>query len=156
MIEERAVVVALEGDFAWVATQRKSACDGCSVKKGCGTGALSKVVGKRANRIRVLNRIGARVDEVVVVGIEESALVNGSLALYAVPIVTMLASALIAQWLLSTADGEGWVILSALAGFFAGFSWVKSFSRRVAYDERYQPIVLRLANTEASVLECER
>ncbi len=156
MIEETARVVAIDGEFALVETQRKSACDSCSVKKGCGTGALSKVVGKRANRFRVLNCISARVHDRVVVGIEEQALVRGSLALYAVPIVTMLVAALFAQWFFSHAEGEGWVILSALVGLAVGFAWVNAYSRRVAVDPDYQPVVLRLADAGASSLECER
>ncbi len=156
MIEERALVVALDGEFALLETRRKSACDSCSVNKGCGTGALSKVVGKRASHIRALNPIHAGVGDVVVVGIDEDALVSGSLALYAVPIVTMLGAALLAQWWLSPAAGEGWVILSALAGLLAGFGWLRRFSRRVVTDERYQPVILHLADTGVAAFECER
>jgi len=41
MIEETASVVALEDDFAWVETQRKSTCGACAVNKGCGAATLA-------------------------------------------------------------------------------------------------------------------
>jgi sigma-E factor negative regulatory protein RseC len=41
MIEETARDVALEDDFAWVETQRKSTCGACVVNKGCGAATLA-------------------------------------------------------------------------------------------------------------------
>ena len=159
MIEETAKVVDLDNEFAVVEMQRKTACESCSINKGCGTGVLSKVLGKKANRIKVLNRIGAVVNDHVVVGIEEDALVQGSFAMYAVPLITMLIGALLAQLILPEsvlAEGEGWVVTFAIAGLAGGFLWLRKFAEKVSLDDRYQPVILRLAESEYSLLECER
>ncbi len=153
MIEESARVVAVEDGFALLETERKSACQSCAARKGCGTGALAKVVGRRFNRVRALNPIGARVGDCVVVGIAEEALVRGSLVLYLVPLLGMLGGAMAAEALL---DGEGWTILGAIAGMAGAFLWARRHARRVAFDARYQPVILRPVGASESILHFER
>jgi sigma-E factor negative regulatory protein RseC len=145
MIEESAQVVATEGEFAWVETQRQSTCGGCAANKGCGTATLAKVLGKKRTRVRALNHSGAQVGDQVIVGVEESALVRGSLAVYAVPLLTLLAGSIIGsllgkQWLL---EGEGLALVLGGVGLLAGLAWLKGFTRRISHDSRYQPVVLR-------------
>jgi sigma-E factor negative regulatory protein RseC len=94
MIEETGQVVDVEGEFAWVESERSSTCGSCAVRQGCGTGAIARVLGRRRVRLRVLNRIGARTGDYVVIGVPGSGLVRGSLAVYAVPLSGLFAGAL--------------------------------------------------------------
>ncbi len=147
MLEEQGKVVAVDVGFAWVETQRKSACGSCSVNKGCGTGVISKVVGQRATQVRALNRINAKVGDEIVIGLNDQALVRGSLAIYAAPLIAMLFAALLGDLVgqeLQLNSGEGLTIIFGLAGLGVGFLWVRNFSRRIADDIRYQPVILRL------------
>lgn len=142
MIEESGRVVAVDGAFAWIETRRKTACGSCSAKAGCGTSVLDKVFGQRMNRIRALNQVEARVGDEVIIGLSESALVRGSFAVYATPLVGLFAGAgLATAW--SGADGEGLAILGGVLGLAAGFLVVRRFSRRIQTDRNYQPVVLR-------------
>ena len=141
MIEESGTIVAVDGDFAWIETERKSTCGGCAVRKGCGTSAISKVLGRRRTRLRVVNRIHATVGDEVVVGISESGLVRGSLAVYAAPLAGLFAGALLGNFLAS--GSELAAVAGALAGFAAGLLWLKRFSRLTATDAAFQPVVLR-------------
>ncbi|MGA7801176.1 MAG: SoxR reducing system RseC family protein [Gammaproteobacteria bacterium] len=148
MIEESARVVALDGEFAWVETERKSACGSCAANKGCGTAALAKVLGQRRTRVRALNRPGAAVGDEVLIGLDERALVRGSLAVYAVPLLALLAGALFGQYMavqLGLADVEGTTVLAGLAGLGVGLLWLRGFGRRIQRDGRYQPVILRRA-----------
>ncbi len=145
MIEESAQVVAAEGEFVWVETQRQSTCGGCAANKGCGTATLAKVLGQKRTRVRALNRNGAQVGDQVIVGVEEAALLRGSLAVYAVPLLTLLAGSIIGsllgqQWSL---EGEALSLGLGGVGLLGGFVWVKGFTRRIRNDSRYQPVVLR-------------
>ena len=74
MIEEQGEVVEVQGEFAWIESERTTTCGSCAVRKGCGTSAIAKVLGQRRVRLRVLNRIDARVGDRVVIGIAESGL----------------------------------------------------------------------------------
>lgn len=142
MIEETAQVVAIEGEFAWVETRRKTACGGCAASSGCGVSLMQKALGGRRTRMKTLNRASARVGEQVVVGIDERALVRGSLAVYAVPLLFMLAAAGLSEMFFRT---EAVTILMAVAGLLAGFFWLRSHTRRIATDGRYQAVILRAA-----------
>lgn len=143
MIEETALVVATEGEFAWLETERQNTCGSCAVRKGCGTGVLAKVVGRKMTRVVALNRAGARAGDMVVVGIDEQSLVRGSLAVYAVPLLAMFAGALMGEYGLSHWAGESGAMVGGVAGLLAGLAWLRRFSRRSQTDPRYQPVVLR-------------
>jgi len=146
MIEESGRVVAVEGDFAWIESERTSACGSCAVSKGCGTSAIAKVFGRRRMQLRVVNRINARVGDDVVVGISESGLLRGSLAVYAAPLAGLFTGALtghLAGRQLLAAGSDLLSIGGALGGFLAALLWLRHFSRTSAKDVAYQPVVLR-------------
>lgn len=145
MIEESAHVVAADGEFVWVETQRQSTCGGCAAKQGCGTATLAKVLGTRRTRVRALNHDGAQVGDQVIIGLDESAFIRGSLAVYATPLVAMFAGAVLGnvlteRWAIS---GEALTLGMGVLGLVAGLLWLKNFSRRIRDDSRYQPVVLR-------------
>jgi sigma-E factor negative regulatory protein RseC len=101
--------------------------------------------------LRVLNCIDARVGDNVVIGITESGLVRGSLAVYAVPLLGLFAGALAGQWLgniVFVMQSDLAAITGAGCGFSAALVWLKYFSRGRETDAAYQPVVLRQkANT---------
>lgn len=146
MLEETAQVVRIDGDRVWVETQRQSTCGSCSAAKGCGTATLASVLGQRRTRVRVLSRQPLRIGDRVVIGIREQALVRGSLAVYAVPILLMLAGGIIGEL---GAQGFLWdnaelaSVLLGISGFAAGLVWLRKFTRRIEFDDKYQPLVLR-------------
>jgi sigma-E factor negative regulatory protein RseC len=146
MLEETALVVEVDGSGVWVETRRQSTCGTCSAQKGCGTAALAKVMGQRRNRVRVLSELPLRRGDRVVIGIRENALVRGSLAVYAVPLVLLLGGAVsgtvLAQSLrLENADLAS--VLLGMGGLAAGLWWLKRFTRRIRDDRDFQPVVLR-------------
>ena len=142
MIEERARVISVDQGHAWVETQRRSTCGSCAASKGCGTSVLARVLGNRRSRVCAIDPVGVRLGDEVMVGIAESALVRGSLAVYTVPLIALLGAALAARGLWPAA-GEPTVVLSGLGGLAAGLVWVRLFARRVSRDPRYQPVILR-------------
>ncbi|NNJ94504.1 MAG: SoxR reducing system RseC family protein [Halobacteria archaeon] len=146
MLEESGHIVDVEGEFAWVESERQSTCGGCSARKGCGTGAIAKVLGRKRMRLRVVNRIDAAVGDHVVIGIAESGVVRGSLAVYAVPLAGLFGGAIAGQlaggYLAGTATDLP-AMAGATAGFVAGLAWLGRFSRATRTDESYQPVLLR-------------
>ena len=146
MIEESGQVVELEGEFAWIESERSTTCGGCAVRKGCGTGVIARVLGQKRVRLRVVNRIGAVVGDRVVIGISESGLLRGSLAVYAAPLAALFAGALAGHFVggyLGSAVRDPLAIAGAVAGLLAGLVWLRGFSRRTGNHEAYQPVVLR-------------
>ena len=146
MIEETGLVAELDGEHAWVETARRSSCGGCSAE-GCGTGALAQVLGSKRQRVRVNNTIGAKVGDTVILGLREDALLRGSLAVYIVPLLSMMAAALLGEALAPQWGGgetDAWAVASGLLGFGGGLLWLRGFSRRASSQERYQAVAVRV------------
>ena len=148
MIEETGRVVRVSGKYAWVETEPVTACGSCTARSGCGTPVLARVLGRRKAPLRVANTVAAVVGDRVVLGISESGLVRGSLAVYLAPLAGLFAGALcgyfLAQGVLAHYT-EPASILGAAAGLSGGLAWLGRFSRAAARDRRYQPVILRHA-----------
>lgn len=146
MIEERGRIIAGDGDHVWVETERQSACAGCAANKGCGTGVISRFYSGRFSRVRALNTINARPGDQVVLGLAEDALVRGSLAVYGLPLLTLMLMSLLGSAVaaeLEMRNGDGLTAAFGVSGVLLGFWLVRRFGRRIARDSRYQPVILR-------------
>lgn len=146
MIEETAMVVRIDGDYAWVKTERQSTCGQCSAQKGCGTSVMARWFDKKMLDMRVLNQIDARVGEQVMIGLKEDALVKSSLLMYILPLLSMLAFMLAGQWLLSQwypTFAEAMLLLFALAGLGLAWGLIRVFQHRVKFNSDYQPVIVR-------------
>lgn len=146
MIEETGRVVDVCDRYAWIVTEPRTGCNSCSVRGGCGTRVLAKVLGRRTAPLRVINTIGVAAGDRVMIGISESGLVRGSLAVYCVPLAGLFAGAVVSHYLfagIASAPADLASIPGAAAGFAAGLAWLRSFSRKSAQDARYQPVLLR-------------
>lgn len=145
MIEQTGRVVAREGEYAWVEGERSTTCGSCSAK-GCGTGALSGVFGRRSQRIRVLNTVEAPVGSEVVVGIKEGAFLRGSVTVYLVPLLAMIMTGLLGELMalqLGLSSAEGLSLALGIAGLVLGFLWVRHQSTTAEKSGRFQAIILR-------------
>lgn len=149
MIEQIATVVELEGDAAWVETQRHSACGACAMNKGCGAGLFAKAFRFSSPRLKVQHTQDIEVGDRVVIGVDEQALVRGSFAAYIMPILFMLGFAMLGEALfadvLTSVAPDVIGLLSGMAGLAAGLMWLKRHSRNIGDDRRYQPLILQKA-----------
>lgn len=154
MLEETARVVQVDEDAVWVETQRRSTCGSCSASKGCGTAAISRALGKRRSIVRALSSMPLKIGDEVIIGIRERALVKGSLAVYAVPVLLLLLGALLgelgAQRFLWQSAEAGSLVLG-ISGFAAGLLWLRRFTRRIRSDADFQPVVLRKLSGDAVI-----
>lgn len=151
MIEEVALVLNCDGEYADIETKPQSSCGGCSSSSVCGAGVFSKVFGNRKTVVRVLNSIHAKTGDQVIIGLQESALSKVSLVFYIVPIVSMLLLAVLGQESAVRFGYESYdlfAILGGVVGFLSGLSLVRLFAKRVQNDSRYQPVLLRFASSE--------
>ena len=141
MIEETGRVVAIEEGAVWVETLRKTTCSSCSANAGCGQGLMDKIgVGRQRGFVRVLSDLHLALNDVVVIGIREDLLLRSAVLVYLLPLLGLLAGALLAS---SLALSEGLVILSAMASLFASWLAVRWHCRRSENDPARQPVVLR-------------
>mgnify|MGYP002713260441 CR=1 FL=1 len=140
MIEETAIVIDVKDQQALLQTQRKNACQSCSVKSGCGTSTLSKVVGKRSSQFVVENTLNLKIGDQVIVAIEENALVQGSLLIYLLPLIMMLGSGMLSETLFKL---EWLTILSAVLGLLCSMFIVRFILKQRHFKEAIQPHLVR-------------
>jgi sigma-E factor negative regulatory protein RseC len=147
VIEETGRVVAVEAGAVWVETVRYTACQSCSVSKGCGHALLDgQRAGSRA-RIRALCDTPLRVDDQVVLGIPEGLLMRGALLVYLLPVLLMLVGALIGQMFTSAVVDTAAV--GGIAGLGGGFLVNRWYSVRHRRDPAMHPQVMRRLSAAA-------
>ncbi|WP_263078785.1 SoxR reducing system RseC family protein [Endozoicomonas sp. Mp262] len=130
MIEEHAEVVAVNDQWAWLETARKSACDGCNAKSGCGK-HLAEKFQRRSNKhyLRIDNDRTLSEGDRVIIGISEGALLEASVLVYFVPLLFLMA----AIWLASFMGlSDSFTLLTGASGLFVGFVLVRLLSRRTS------------------------
>ena len=146
MIEEQARVVAIDDGTVEMEVQRHTACDACSVNKGCGTGVLAKAIGVRPMQIRARSNLSLNVGDIVIVGIEDQMLVRSSFLVYALPMLMLLVGAFFGELMatnLAVENSDIVTIAGGVIGLAVGFFWLRLFSMRMSADPRYQPRILR-------------
>jgi sigma-E factor negative regulatory protein RseC len=145
MIEQTAVVVELDEEFAWVEAERESTCGKCAAKAGCGTSVLSRLVGNKVARMRAINKPGAQIGDTVIVGLKEAAMLKGSVAIYLLPLLFMFLFAITGKLVAVQVQAatEVFSIIFGTAGLVVGGLWLLRFTRRIQHDDQYQPVILR-------------
>lgn len=142
MITEAGKVVAVERDGVWVETANQSACGRCSARKGCGQSLLAQMDGHRSYIKALLNGHSPgefREGDMVTIGIDENAVVRGSLVVYCLPLLGLVAGAVIGNGFSFPDIG---VAAVAFAGLVAAGLAVRWFSRRHSHDEDFQPVII--------------
>jgi len=149
MIEEQATVVEVEAERIVVQTLRKSSCNSCAANKGCGTAVLSKAIGHKHSIVSIAKKAHNEPDlipgDLVVIGINESMLMNGSVLAYIIPLAGMIVLALMAQWLglsMSIA-GEAHIIIGAIAGLLSGIVFSRFYLTKGRRHADFAPVLLR-------------
>lgn len=154
MIKESAVIARVEGSDVWVETQRRSTCGQCAAKTGCGSAALSEVLGVKRSTVRVLVDDDADLSilgqddehQLVEIGLNEQQLLKGSFAVYAVPVLLLLCCLAIGHVVV----GELGASLGLGCAVVASVMWLRWFNRRVQQDGNYQPRLITPAQNSSA------
>jgi len=161
MIKQTAVITRTENDIAYVKTIRESTCGQCGVQKGCGTSVFSKVLGNKFSELTALNVIHAEAGDMVILGLQESVLINSALLMYMFPLLMMfggaVAAILMGQWF-NLDLGQSWIIASSFGWFLTALLVIKKISQKHVGDKRFQPVILSkatLSEQKASLFPVE-
>ena len=154
MLEETGTVVAVEGRYVVIETQRRSACGHCSSGDNCGTSVLSSLFSKRRSRVHLLNHLGLAVGDKAVVGINESVLLYAAALAYMLPLLLMIAAAAAVDM---AGFGNDVSFVLSMAGLFIGMFISNRIMRGGDYQKREIVLLrgvnepgLRLANTHTN------
>lgn len=145
MIEEIGTVTAVDNDHIWVETQIKSTCGSCQVNDNCGTGVVAKAFAPKTERLILRCRQRAKIGQQVKLGIPEQHLLAASALVYMLPLVVLLFSVLLAQFLMPVigAESELWIIGFSAVSTYLSFRWVKAHLSQ-EHSHKYQPKLIAL------------
>lgn len=139
MIEEPGLVVRVEQDAVWVATQRKSTCGSCSARLACGQGLLANLAeDKKPHLIKVQGDLMLSEGDSVTLAMPEELLVRSAFLVYLMPLLSMFGAAFAVS---AMQVSEVWVIFAAGLGFLAGAYGVGYYSRRYLDPAQMQPVI---------------
>jgi len=139
MLEETGLVTAVDGEFAWVETQAKSACGHCNVSNNCGTSVLAKWFSPRKNQVRVLNHLNLQPGVTAVVGVADDVLIKAAFIAYMIPLLAMISFAIAGS---ISGMNNIFVVVSSLMGLMAGL-WFVGFLNNRTGTRQYQAQLIR-------------
>jgi sigma-E factor negative regulatory protein RseC len=152
MLIETGRVVAVDRDAVWVETIRQSTCGACAANKGCGHGLLNRIADGRTGYVRVLPGSAGpdrcTVDDQVRIGIPEQVILRGSVVVYLLPLLLMLAGAAVAAGLWPGL-AESAAVGGAVIGLLLGFALVRWHAWRHRDDPALQPVLLEVLSRTA-------
>lgn len=141
MIRETATVTRLEGSQAVIEMQRQDVCHQCELNKGCGTGAIGRLLGHRSRSLKITNERDLKPGDQVILGIQDRAYLNASLVIYGLPLIGLICGGLLSQWFFGESD------VSALVGAAVGMTFCLIASNLIAryrFSRQFNPIILQI------------
>jgi sigma-E factor negative regulatory protein RseC len=143
MLETRAIIVQVEGQYALVRASQSNGCDLCK-GKACGAGNLSQLFCGKPRQFHVDNPINAGVGDEVVITVAEGAILRGIGLVYLLPLLLLVTGAMLGSALAGQVPGQhdGYAAAGALSGLVSGFIAVKWISSSQAKN-RFQPYIAR-------------
>jgi len=142
---EEAIVSKLNFDAtsALVKTVRKTACESCSSRDACST-----IENGESMEVEVINNIGAKTGDRVVISIETASLLKLSFLLYIFPILLMILGAVVGHKTAPLLNFDESVFSAILSFFFffLSFVFIKFKGKTLSKKNEYKPKIVRIIN----------
>ena len=141
MSTERGIIEKTEEEFAWVRTQRKSACAGCSGRSHC-----SSLSGGNHMLVKVSNPVNAKKGDIVEVFLKTSLQLKCTFIIYMIPVLGLITGALSATPLANVfaiSDSLGMVIFT-FSGFLLSAFLSRFLINRIAAGDQARPVIRRI------------
>ena len=152
MLEAHGTVRAVEPGYAWVESERRSACGSCESSSRCGVSTIATLVGNRPLALRLRDPLGVHPGDAVVIGVSETRLLRVAAVAYLLPLFAMVVVALAAS---AISDSAASAPLGAVAGLAGSLACLRLSRGDQVQRERYQPVILRRAFEIQGSFDCQ-
>ena len=139
MIQERARVLRIADDVAWVRCETQAGCQRCAEGRGCGGGIFARLLGDRLQEIPVKMTDAVQPDDWVMVGLEPAAVQNAAFLMYGLPLLLLLLGAVLGDAM----TGDIGALVGAALGLGGGFLLAHRLVATAGLGERFHPVMLR-------------
>jgi sigma-E factor negative regulatory protein RseC len=155
MLETRAVIVKVEGQYAFVQASQANGCEQCS-GKGCGAGKLSRLFCSKPRQFQVENPIHAGVGDEVTVSVADGMVLRGIGLVYLLPLLFLVAGATLGSgWTDQPGQRDGFAAAGAVLGLLAGFIIAKWVLLR-QNGNQFQPYISQSLGEEQGEISVEK
>lgn len=126
--------------------EQKTSCSSCASQKSCGTGIVSKAVGKKSLLWQLDTQQKVTPGQVVEIGFPEKSLLQSAALVYVLPLVMMMFGAWLGDAWLAPAlqTGEGVTILSAALFIGLGIALAKRWSVKLEQRSAREVVLVRV------------
>lgn len=151
MICEQGRVVSVEGDVAFVEVIQQSSCQACSANKACGTKVLKGLFQTKRHYLKLpfshLDQAPCEGDSVEI-EIDEAALLKSSFLVYILPLVSLVAMALLFDhWF----HKELYSMFGAALGFVSALAVARYYASTQANSRQFQPTLSKILKRDEVV-----
>ncbi len=138
MIEEKARVIAVDGNSITVESVIKSTCSTCQQVDSCGSGQIAKAIPHKTLTTKVQSNKHLLVGDEVILGIPEKDILQTAWQVYLWPIIGLIVFSGFGQWLLI----HHWFryeIIAIVLGILGGYTGFKlaSFRQKQRNNENW-------------------
>ena len=141
MIKEQAKVISRQGRWVEIQMQRQSACNHSELNQGCGTGAIGRLLGHRSKPLIIESSFDLEPGDRVILGMPDSSFLKASLLIYGLPLISLIVSAIVGQWLFEGSELK--VLVTSALGFGGGFL-VSARLARINFASQFDPRILEI------------
>lgn len=126
MIETRARVVSVGNGKAWVEASSQQGCAACQSQSSCGVSGLGKFFGRNKPPVALACDLAIQPGDSLVLSLAESDLLRAGILAYLLPTVLSVLGAITTSLF---GLGDAAAVAAMLAGFAAGLTIARAFSR---------------------------
>jgi sigma-E factor negative regulatory protein RseC len=139
MATEKGIVTKISADTAWVRTLPSEACAGCS---SCGTCNAQR----EDAEVEVLNEVGARIGDRILIDIKTSAFLKATFLLYVFPIIGLTAGAMLGVQFADyyAYDASACSAAFGFGAFFLTVAVVRVKGNRMGRERVYRPRIVKV------------
>jgi len=129
MIREEARVLKADEQWLTVDIVRTSSCSSCHADNACGTASISRYFNFRSPQLKVRNAINAKQGDLIVLAMQDSFMLKGSMLLYLAPLICMMLAAVMADLLFNPEkSSELLTVVAGLTGLIMGLLLARKLS----------------------------
>ena len=141
MAQESGIIESIEDQFAWVKTQRKSACAHCGHRDHC-----QMIEGGDRMRVKARNTAGAKQGDEVELYLSTKTQLKCVFLAYMVPVFGLMIGAFSAKSLSAFMglNPKVGMALFSLAGVVLAYILVRQYSKRMEIKDALTPLVKRV------------
>ena len=156
MLEERAIVTAVNLDKVTVQSEVKSTCSSCQQNDSCGSGIVAKALPQKKLTVELVTQLDVSVGDVVTLSIPEKDLLQTAWQVYLWPLLGLITFSALGQYLVSQLvfPHEVFAIVLGCIGGYIAFKFTCYWQKKSGISLKLLPQIMRIEIKNIPIKAC--